>query len=222
MTLRKILLILAAAVTLSLPFAFGVRAAPGTPTLRVTPTSNGFELYADNIGSPGAESWDLYFTFDTSVATISSVTPGPAFTSLAGCGTFNTTGPTQFGSNPNGYVAGGGCSTTPPSGVVGSNVLVATFTFSQCPQNLAINLDTGVTDLGGAYSQMSDPSGDPYVFTDTDLTDGTACSVPNAVTLESVAAHSTPVSGRALFAGVAALAGIALVGAGLAARRRTH
>lgn len=196
MKIRPALVLAVLALLLFASLANAEPVTPGTPTLRVEPMSDGFLVVGDSIAAPGGVSWNVYFAFDHSQGTlaVSPVTAGANWIGL-NCGysvayTDNMPGPT--GSGTNGVIINGFCTTsTPPQGVIGSNIRLAYVKFSSCQPSLPINLDDGVGAFGGAVASMSDPSNSSYTFTNNDLTDGVACAPPLAVTLGDVSANPT-------------------------------
>ncbi|MCB0201132.1 MAG: hypothetical protein KDI03_13765 [Anaerolineae bacterium] len=105
--------------------------------------------------------------------------------------------------------------------VTGDNVLVATVTLDSCPSvPFVMDLDTGEAVFGAGVTQIVDTSGDPYVLTAQDLTDGTAMCGPTAVELTNVQADSA--SSTVQYGALLALALVAVIvaGAGFVLRRR--
>ncbi|MBE2235223.1 MAG: hypothetical protein IAE85_17130 [Anaerolinea sp.] len=228
-SIAAISLLVVLLVLVSFSLAAAEPQAPGTPTLRwVTTSSTTAELRADNItdgGIPGngAMTWDIYFRYPASVpAPLPSVSivAGPLFVAQSPC-TFTTNVtegmPSEPGSAGNrGVMINGFCTTGIANNpVTGSNILVATVTLTSCSaQGFVMDLDDGVDVFGSGVSQLADRTGDGYLFTDSDLTDGAPmCGSPTAVTMTGLDAAS---SSAAPFAAAAwpLLAGAAAVAAG--------
>lgn len=227
-----------AALTILVTSVSAAPSAPGAPTLRwVTTSATTAELYADGIvngggtANNGAISWDIYFRFPSSVAApypgITAV-PGPAWTAL-NCGfgsTISAGHPSDPGATGNrGVFINGVCTSSFPAGsVTGSNVLLATLTFTSCPTTgFIMDLDSGDDVWGVPVAQIVDRSNDSYFFADSDLTDGAALCIPTAVTMSGMEAAT---NNAAPFAAASwpMLAGLGAVAAGgvyaLARRKR--
>lgn len=219
-------------VVLLILFSFSLvgaqQRAPGTPTLRwVTTGPTTAELRADNItdggiAGNGAMTWDIYFRFPASVPeplpTV-SVVAGPSFIAQSPCGfTTNVSmgQPSEPGGTGNrGVFINGFCAAGIANNpVTGSNVLVATVTLASCPgQGFVMDLDTGEAVFGSGVTQLADRTGDGYIMTPQDLTDGTPMCAPTAVTMSGFDATT---DSPAPFAAAAwpLLAGAAAVAAG--------
>lgn len=214
--------------------------APGAPTLRwVTTSATTAEIRADGItnggtAGNGAISWDIYFRFPNSVNSpypTVSITAGSAWTGMSPCG-FSTNVSMNQPSAPgatgdrgvfiNGFCASG----VPNNPVTGSDVVVATVTLTGCPtgsQGFVMDLDSGDDVYGTPVAQMVDRNNDAYVFSDADLTDGTAMCTPTAVTMSGFdASNATPAAGglTALWPLVAAGAAMVAGGAYAVSRRK--
>lgn len=192
-------------VLVSFSLAAADQRAPGSPTLRwVTTSATTAELRADNItnggtAGNGAMTWDIFFRFPASVPAPLpgvSIVAGPLFTGQSPCG-FTTNVSEGLPSEPGGtgtrgVIINGFCTTGIANNpVTGSDVLVATVTLAACPsQSFVMDLDSGVAVFGDGVTQIVDRAGDPYVLTNSDLTDGTAMCVPTAVTMSGLDATS--------------------------------
>lgn len=233
---RRLASLLAALVALAVltSLASAGPTAPGTPTLRwrATANPNVSEIYADaitdgGISGNGAMTWDIYFRFPNSVSAPYpgiSITPGPAWTAMSPCG-FSTNvslaQPSEPGSTGDrGVWINGFCvSGIANNPVTGSNILVATITFTNCPASgFLMDLDSGDDVYGVAVAQLADRTGDGYTFFDADLTDGGACGNPTAVQLANISAGPAAPLANALYPAVAgalalaAAAGVAFKG----------
>jgi hypothetical protein len=215
-------------VLFSVSYVGAEQRAPGTPSLRwVTTSATTAELRADNIttggvAGNGAMNWDIYFRFPESMAAPLpgvSIVAGPAFLAQAPC-TFVTNVTEAMPSLPgatgnHGVAINGFCTTAVPTNpVLGSDVLVATVTLSNCPaQSFVVDLDTGETVFGEGVTQIVDRFGDPYVLAANDVTDGAPMCAPTAVTM---AGFDATTDSPAPFAAAAwpLLAGAAAVAAG--------
>lgn len=204
----------------------------GTPTLRAIPGANSstVEIYADAITNGGttgngAIGWDVYFMVPNTVALADfTVTPGSAWVSACS-GTFSTTKVSQTSvlAGKNAYLISGVCLAAQNSVITGSNVLVATLTFtSSCSATGAFNVDLSSGPANDS-SDLFDTLGDVYIFPDASLTDGGSVCGPTAVTMSGMEAAS---NNPAPFTAAAwpALAGLGAVAAGgvyaLARRKR--
>ena len=228
-------LIVVLLVLLSVSYVSASERAPGSPTLRwVTTSATTAELRADGLtdgGVPGngAMTWDIYFRFPNNVAAPYpgiSIQAGPSFVAQSPCG-FTTNVSEGLPSEPGGagdrgVIINGFCSSGIANNpVTGDNVLVATVTLDSCPSvPFVMDLDTGEAVFGAGVTQIVDTSGDPYVLTAQDLTDGTAMCGPTAVELTNVQADSA--SSTAQYGALLALALVAVLvaGAGFVLRRR--
>lgn len=202
----------------------------GTPTLHVRSTSNPLvsEIVADGItnggtAGNGAAAFTIWFTVPANVALGDiTATAGPAW--IAQNCNFSTATSSQPPIGGRNTVQLDGFCTGAASGprVTGSNVLVATLTFSAAacsanPSGLLVDLTAE-----GDNTSLFEPDGTPYIFPASALTDGGACGLPTAVTMSGFNANSAnPVAvvGSAwplLVAGAAAVAG----GAYALSRRR--
>ncbi|MFZ2421040.1 MAG: hypothetical protein WBV59_22935 [Anaerolineae bacterium] len=234
MMIKRRFIILGALVALLLvaSMASASPAAPGAPTLRWRATANPSvaEIRADGItdggtAGNGAISWDIYFRLPASVSmpypTI-TIVPGPAWTAMSPCSFTTVVAPGQpgvGGVGSNGYYISGFCTATPTTPVTGSDVLIATLTFSGCPATgFLMDMDSGDDAFGDEVTDVVDRFNDPYFPSDAELTDGGACGNPTAVQLANITAGPVAPMTNALcpaMAGVAALlamAGVAFKG----------
>ncbi len=217
---RPIIALLLLAILLLAPVAGAAPAGIGNPTLRVIPGANNQSavIVADGItdggvSGNGAISWDVFFVLPSTVALGDfSVTAGPAWTAL--CPGFFS--PTKVGQGTflggNAFLISGFCSPVTPTGAVtGSNVTVATLTFtSSCATtgSFNVNLSTGPQ---GDSTDMFDTANNLHLFAEGDLTDGGGLCAPTAVTMSGFDATTdspVPFAGAAwpLLAGAAAVA----------------
>ncbi len=192
----------------------------GSPTLRVIQGSDNKTavIVADGItdgGSPGngAISWDIFFVLPSTVTLNDfNVTAGPAWSPM--CPGFFTVVKVGQGVflGGNAFMISGFCVQPPASAVTGSNVTVATLTFtSSCTTTGAfdVNLSTGPV---GDSTDMFDSTNTLHLFTEADLTDGgNVCGNPTAVTmtgLDAASGSAAPFAAAAwpLLAGAAAVA----------------
>ena len=223
-------------VLLSVSFVGAEQRAPGSPSLRwVTTSATTAELRADNITDGGvtgngAMTWDIYFRFPASVASpypSVAIVPGPLFAGQSPCG-FTTNVSEGLPSEPGGtgdrgVIINGFCTSGIANNpVTGSDVLVATVTLGSCPaQGFVMDLDTGVAVFGDGVTQIVDRTGDPYVLTDGDLTDGDPMCAPTAVTMSGFdATTDSPAPFAAAPWPLLAGAGLAAAGGAFALLRR--
>lgn len=196
----------------------------GNPTLRARATGNPnvTEIIADGItdgGIPGngAAAFTIWFTVPSNVA-LADITAaaGPAW--LAQNCNFSTTMTSQPPIGGRNTVQLDGYCTGAAGGprVTGSNVLVASLTFSAA--SCSANPGGFLVDLTaeGENTSLFEPDGTPYIFPAGALTDGGACGNPTAVTLSNVTA--SPVAPVANSIYLAAAAAALLGAAGLALR----
>ena len=93
------------------------------------------------------------------------------------------------GVGSNGYYISGFCTATPTTPVTGSDVLIATLTFSGCPATgFLMDMDSGDDAFGDEVTDVVDRFNDPYFPSDAELTDGGACGNPTAVQLANITA----------------------------------
>lgn len=197
----------------------------GTPTLRARATSNPnvTQIYADGItdgGVPGhgSAAFVVWFYTPPNVGLSDiSVTAGPAWIAQNCNFTVSLVVP-QAATVANTYQLDGFCTTTATGPrVTGSNILVATVTFSA--NACAANPGGFLFDITDEQENtcLVEPDGTPYIIPADGLTDGGACGNPTAVTLSNVSASPITPIGNSLY--LAAAGSIALLGAaGLALR----
>ena len=196
----------------------------GNPTLRARATGNPnvTEIIADGItdggiAGNGAAAFTVWFTVPSNVA-LGDITAaaGPAW--LAQNCNFATTMTSQPPIGGRNTVQLDGYCTGAAGGprVTGSNVLVASLTFSSA--SCSANPGGFLVDLTaeGENTSLFEPDGTPYIFPPGALTDGGACGNPTAVTLSNVTA--SPVAPVANSIYLAAAAATLLGAAGLALR----
>ncbi len=197
----------------------------GNPTLRARATSNPnvTEIIADGItnggvAGNGAAAFTIWFTVPSNVALADiTATAGPAWINQ-NCG-FSTTMTSQPPIGGRNTVQLDGYCTAAAGGprVTGSNVLVASLTFSAA--SCSANPGGFLVDLTaeGDNTSLFEPDGTPYIFPAGALTDGGACGNPTAVTLSNVTASPVAPMANSLY--LTAAAAVALLGAaGLALR----
>jgi hypothetical protein len=196
----------------------------GNPTLRARATGNPnvTEIIADGItdggiAGNGAAAFTIWFTVPSNVALGDvTATAGPAWLAQ-NCG-FATTMTSQPPIGGRNTVQLDGYCTAAAGGprVTGSNVLVASLTFSSA--SCSANPGGFLVDLTaeGENTSLFEPDGTPYIFPPGALTDGGACGNPTAVTLSNVTA--SPVAPVANSIYLAAAAAALLGAAGLALR----
>lgn len=209
-----------------LPLVSASTSGIGTPTMRARATANPnqVQIISDGItdgGIPGngAAAFTVWFTLPSNVVIGDvSVVPGPAFVAQ-NCNftTFMSVQPPIGGRNT--IQLDGFCTTTylGPH-VTGSNVLVATLTFSA--NACSANPGGFLVDITaeGDNTSLFEPDGTPYIFPASALTDGGACGNPTAVQLANITAGPVAPMSNALYpalAGAAALlaaAGVAFKG----------
>jgi hypothetical protein len=193
----------------------------GNPTLRVNPTASPTvsQIFADGItdggvAGNGAAAFTIWFTVPSNVVLADiSAAAGPAWIAQnCNFSTFMSAQPPIGGRNT---VQLDGFCTSAASGprVTGSNVLVATLTFTQSacsanPSGFLIDLTAE-----GDNTSLFEPDGTPYIFPPQALTDGGVCGAPTSV---SMAGFDATTDSPAPFAGAAwpLLAGAAAVAAG--------
>lgn len=197
----------------------------GNPTLRARATGNPnvTEIIADGItdgGIPGngAAAFTIWFTVPSNVV-LADITAaaGPAW--IAQSCNFSTTMTSQPPIGGRNTVQLDGYCTGAAGGprVTGSNVLVASLTFSSA--SCSANPGGFLVDLTaeGDNTSLFEPDGTPYIFPAGALTDGGACGNPTAVTLSNVTASPAAPLANSLY--LTAAAAMALLGAaGLALR----
>ncbi len=219
MRIRSILAFVFLVALMLAPVAGAASEGIGNPTLRVIAGGNNQSavIVADGItnggvSGNGAISWDIFFVVPSTVASADfSVTPGSAWTALCP-GFFSVTkvGQGQF-LGGNAFLISGFCTQAPTGAVTGSNVTVATLTFtSSCSTtgSFNINLSTGPQ---GDSTDMFDASNNLHLFAEADLTDGGGLCAPTAVTMSGLDATSDSpapfvASAWPLLAGAAAVA----------------
>lgn len=197
----------------------------GNPTLRARATGNPnvTEIVADGItdggvAGYGAAAFVVWFTVPPNVALGDiTVAAGPAWMAQNCSFTTSLVAPAAA-TVPNTYQLDGFC-TTAASGprVTGSNVLVATLTFSA--NSCSANPGGFLVDLTaeGENTSLVEPDGTPYIIPPAGLTDGGACGNPTAVTLSNITANPVAPMANSLY--LTAAAAMALLGAaGLALR----
>lgn len=196
----------------------------GNPTLRARATGNPnvTEIIADGItdggiAGNGAAAFTVWFTVPPNVALGDiTVVAGPAW--LAQNCNFTTSLVAPAAATvPNTYQLDGFCIVGAGGPrVTGSNVLVATLTFSAA--SCSANPGGFLVDVTaeGENTSLFEPDGTPYIFPPSALTDGGACGNPTAVTLSNVTA--SPVAPVANSIYLAAAAAALLGAAGLALR----
>jgi hypothetical protein len=220
MRIRLILALVLLVALILVPVAGAASEGIGSPTLEVIAGGNNQTavIVADGItngvvAGNGAISWDIFLVLPSTVNSADfSVTPGSAWTALCpdnfsvskvGQGTF-------LGGNA--FLISGFCSPVVPNGAVtGSDVTVATITFSSsCTTtgSFNVNLSTGPQ---GDSTDMYDTANNLHLFAESDLTDGGGLCSPSAVTMSGFdAAAESPApfvaSAWPLLAGVVAVA----------------
>ena len=191
----RLFLVLSALVSLLLATSLASASSPvgiGNPTMRVTSGANNQTavIFADGItnggqAGNGAISFDIYFVVPTTVGIADfSVTAGSVWG--AQCpGSFSATKATQgqfLGGNA--YLISGFCTNTRTGpAVTGSNVEVATLTFtSSCGTTGTFNVNMSAGPQNDS-TDMFDTNNDLYLFADSALTDGGSLCQPTAVTM---------------------------------------
>jgi hypothetical protein len=208
--------------TISLLIVAGAQASPGPVSLHVRPIDGTTsQIVVQNLGtSPGASpaiSWDVYFNFDHTKATLASVTPGPEWVGMECDFAVNVADGKDPLPTSNDVLINGFCTTRLPAGIVGDEVVVATLNWSNCQDGFVVDLRTGTAEFGAPVTAIVDVTNDPYMLPEDALFDGGACgdtSVGLQTTLNNPEPQPSPLLPAPLLAaglGTLLLASIVLI-----------